>query len=558
MTINAHETGVGGFKTNLARSVDAKRSICKACSWSEAVFIATIHIDRSARKRHVRMNRLQIALHAGYDTAVAVKRARDADGTLTEADDEAAAAAQPPSNPADQIVVDSGEDSEDDIPLFVSSGSNFNSLETFVAVHAFVFDDRAVLRATNSGFFFAETLGTSYNELLEAETRDRIRTLTYTRKNKVDLVDCGSFNCSHLIYLPDQPQLRRLIVSLNAMDAMPTNDDVFARIRYPSASNEKLDKSNDEKNRFDELVTSCKLALKGIGPSIIAAVPMKFIVGQITYDRHLYVFELGYVSLDTWLREDVGKRRIRQRQKAGVSLLEMVKKLSDEGIVLFDSKPSNMVILDVPDRDLSIRFIDFDHSYMARFTNIDNETRDCLFLVNGVLLISAAIGKQDKLSNTSFHFFESLLNEMERIRLERLIIAHGQYTQRIENAEEWPPPGQMSTRGMLCRVFDEYGRDGSQVRDFLQGSTNYTNKAETIVKTNMNTEISTREIRLANHVLERLQHYGSFLKNPMLPDSMKTPKQITFEGLRDTLVKIPTETFFELFILHIGMMSKPL
>jgi len=110
---------------------------------------------------------------------------------------------------------------------------------------------------------------------------------------------------------------------------------------------------------------------------------------------------------------------------------------------------------------------------------------------------------------------------------------------------------------MLCRVFDEYGRDGSQVRDFLQGSTNYTNKAETIVKTNMNTEISSREIRLANHVLERLQHYGSFLKNPMLPDSMKTPKQITFEGLRDTLVKIQTETFFELFILHVGMMSRP-
>ena len=339
MTINAHETGVGGFKTNLARSVDAKRSICKACSWSEAVFIATIHIDRSARKRHVRMNRLQIALHAGYDTAV--KRARGVDGTSTEADDEAAAAAQPPSNPADQIVVDSGDNSEDDngesMPLFISSGSNFNSLETFVAVHAFT-NARAVLRATNSGFFFAEVLGTSYNELLEAETRDHIRTLTSTRSHKPIYVDCGSFNCSHLIYLPDQVQLRRLIVSLNAMDVMPTNDDVFARIRYPSALNEKLDRSNDEKNRFDELVTSCKLALKGIGPSIIAAVPMKFIVGQITYDRHLYVFELGYVSLDTWLREDVLKRRIRQRQKAGVSLLEMVQKLSDEGIVLFDSK----------------------------------------------------------------------------------------------------------------------------------------------------------------------------------------------------------------------------
>ena len=508
------------------------------------------------------ISRLQIALLVGYETSVK----RDRDPNATEVDDDAP---REPTDPSEQIVVDSGSDEDSDdgsdsssfgintsnpIPFFSADVPSISSFETFMAAGVRT-KGRAILRATNNGFFFARAIGGRYNAALENETKSTIRTLTNNVGNKDEGVNCGSFNCSTLIYGPFYPELWRLLKFFTEMDPLPIGDEFpFVRVRYPAASENKLSKNDDKKNRLDELTISCKLALMGLSPSVIAAVPMKFELGQSTYHRHLYVFERGYSALDVWLNVDVKQKDVPQRQADGRVLLKMMTKLSDSGIVLFDSKPSNMVVRDVVGEDLTIRFIDFDHSYLARFTNPNKETRDCLFLVNGVLLISASINKRYEMPSTSFHFFEALLEEMELVQFQRMVKAHDQYDKTLNEGKDWPPPDEESVRGMLCRVFDSYRRNGSTVRDYLHGQFDYTNSGETVIETDMSSVISSREIRLANHVLERLQHYGDFLKKP--GQDPETPKHRLFETIRDKLeVLSPTLTFFDVFVKTVVAMN---
>ena len=530
------------------------------CLWPRlAVFDADNHIPNYNRckmsivasKPDV-LGRLQIALLVGYKT----DGKRDRDPNATVEDD----APREPTDPSEQVVVDLGSDGDEDsddsssfginpilpIPFFSAGPPSIRSFETFTENVRTNGD--AILRATNNGFFFARAIGSRYKAALENETKSTIRTLKSTNRNKDEGVDCGSFNCSTLIYLPFYPELWRLLKFLTELDPMPIRDEYpFVRVRYPTASEQKLSKDDDEKNRLDELTISCKLALMGLAPSLIAAVPMRFELGSSTYRRHLYVFEIGYSALDDWLSGNVKQKDIRQRQAGGRVLLKMMRKLSDSGIVLFDSKPANMVVRDVDGEDLTIRFIDFDHSYLARFTNPNQETRDCLFLVNGVLLISAAIRKRDEMPSTSFHFFEALLEEMELVRFQRMVKAQHKYEKMLNEGKDWPPPDDESVRGMLCRVFDSYGRNGSTVRDYLHGQFDYKNSGETVIETDMNSVISSREIRLANHVLERLQHYGDFLKKH--GQYLETPKHWLFETIRDKLeVLSPTSTFFDVFV----------
>jgi len=324
---------------------------------------------------------------------------------------------------------------------------------------------------------------------------------------------CGTFNCSKEIDLNDYPALQTI------MNLFPkTANKTVVRIRYPNGDDtfftyntKAIEK--DRKDRLDELAESCKLAVAGLAPELLLAIPVTFLqAGEGANFRrsHLYVFEEGWKSLNLWQQDKATKGMSEQRlRNAGNVIIEQINKLSTQGFILLDSKPDNTVVK-YADGNFQCRFIDFDWGYMARVQDPDRNTVECIFLINAVLLLSAAIGIKSVFPQHLRHLYAPLLDKISDISDDR--------RDRREAISDKIDDGMItldkSDAGLFCRVLDRAGPLSTHVVEKLKknwhvGGTGLESKTD--LDMYWWETITSFETSVAWQVLYLLQHYGRFV-----------------------------------------------
>ena len=241
---------------------------------------------------------------------------------------------------------------------------------------------------------------------------------------------CGSFNCTRVVSLNDFPALGGLIDILSPAYAGMGS----VLLRYPSVSHEMIARYNpqlpqdevamleagisiDYDSRKDEVVETCTMAALGLGPDVLAVIPMDFWVegsGILNkFKGHLYVFAPGWEAMSSWFSSSVFDDRGDRRDIVrlfGNHLTMMIKKLSENGFALFDTKPSNIIVKGGRGEPLQIRFIDFGKDFSARLPNPSPDLVTCLTMVNGILTLSSALGDFMSFNPGQRAFFSSLVD----------------------------------------------------------------------------------------------------------------------------------------------------
>ncbi|MDA9603592.1 hypothetical protein N9S30_00390 [bacterium] len=239
---------------------------------------------------------------------------------------------------------------------------------------------------------------------------------------------CGSFNCTRAVSLSYFPALGALLDILSP--AYAGTGSVL--LRYPSVSYDVIDLFNpqtmpdqaamlnakidvDYASRTDEVIETCIMASLGLGPDVLAVIPMDFLVdgygNSNKFKGHMYVFEDGWESMSSWFGSSLFADRAGRRsivELFGQQLTMMVKKLSENGFALLDTKPKNMIVKGGKDQPLQIRFIDFGKDFSARFPNPSPGLVKCLTMVNGILTLSSALGKNMSFNPVLGAFYKSL------------------------------------------------------------------------------------------------------------------------------------------------------
>jgi len=305
---------------------------------------------------------------------------------------------------------------------------------------------------------FAKDVSTEYISILSSDIR-----LTRLRDESNAREQCGSSNCTKTVELKDYPDLKKLLFALNRQRGTKTPERVL--LRYPSHDGLRRLISIEDRA---ELVNTCQMAALELGPPVLAAIPLTFhadvmdrktkIFKDLERTAYMYVFEAGWVSVFEWMVGTSFASRTGDSLKAdGEELLLRVQELSKQGVLLFDSKPGNMVCRRKEDNNMEFRFIDFDLGFTAMVVaERTAETTDCLTMVNLVLLLSATALLQVPMESARQKtFLQPAMKEMYKLRNKRLHTrTHG--SSLPSSVDEYQPPNSYAS-GVICRILDRRG-----------------------------------------------------------------------------------------------------
>ena len=349
---------------------------------------------------------------------------------------------------------------------------------------------------------FAKDASAEQISLLSSDIR-----LTRLRKRSYASGQCGASNCTKTAKLKDYPNLKQLLLDLNQQPGTTTPESVL--LRYPSHDGLGLFDSIEDKA---ELVNTCQMAALELGPPLLAAIPLTFKADDIERTAYMYVFEAGWESVFEWMvGRPFASRTGDSLQADGEELLLRVQELSKQGVLLFDSKPGNMVCRRKEDNNMEFRFIDFDVGFTAMVVaERTADTTDCLTMVNLVLLLSATALLQVPMRSTQQKtFLQPAMKEMYKLRNKRLHTrTHGSSLPSSVDEDQHP---DSYASGVICRILDRRGLYSPIALD--AATTKYVplfSSVNEIVETPG--EVPSKMERVAaNIVLRMLNNYGNFV-----------------------------------------------
>ena len=374
---------------------------------------------------------------------------------------------------------------------------------------------------------FAKDASAEQISLLSSDIR-----LTRLRDESNEGGKCGGSNCTKTAKLEDYPDLKQLLLYLNQQPGTTTPESVL--LRYPS--HEGLVRLDSIEDRA-ELVNTCQMAALELGPPLLAAIPLTFkaevtdrktkIVNDIERTAYMYVFEAGWVSVLAWMAGRLFASRTDDSLKAdGEELLRRVQELSKQGVLLFDSKPGNMVCRRKEDNNMEFRFIDFDVGFTAMVVaERTADTTDCLTMVNLVLLLSATALLEVPMSSTRQKtFLQPAMKEMYKLRNKRLH-TRTDGSSLPSSVDEYQHPDSYSS-GVICRILDRRGLYSpialtaatTEYVQLLTGSDGVNEIVETPG------EVPSKMERVAaDIVLRMLNNYGYFVAMAQDTENSPTP-----------------------------------
>ena len=220
---------------------------------------------------------------------------------------------------------------------------------------------------------------------------------------------CGTYNC----FFPNVPvdltdesnAVVRAIKQFNP-DSFPS----VVAVRAPQDNEDDYSRNETYKMMFDEvseLFLTLQMAARGITPPLHAAVPVfqRRLQGSSLFNDdwdlkrplwfgYAYIGEAGWQSLRSVLREDLN---FQSRAALGAAILDSVRTTSNNFVLLFDMKSGNMVVKKKMDATAyDVRMIDFGSQFtvnvnrFGRRTSVPTTSSDCVFFVNGLLLLNHA------------------------------------------------------------------------------------------------------------------------------------------------------------------------
>lgn len=262
------------------------------------------------------------------------------------------------------------------------------------AVYAMKFSD-----AVTVPFMDGEAAVTELVELIQEEFASKTQYPASGDKR------CGSFNCFFRRDLKDNDEVDMAIRALFLAMFPPERELLYffkaVSVRAPRQNNDGF---SDELTvaAADELALTLLLAERSLAPPVFFAVPVTVVdtFGSPAFSGFLYVGEAGWVDLKRFavtIHDELESTDQLPLALADFSktLLDAFRSLSNERVLLFDVKPSNMVARKAPGIGrFEVRFIDFgaDFSVSATQPDTDETSSDCVFVVNSLLFINAALG----------------------------------------------------------------------------------------------------------------------------------------------------------------------
>jgi len=241
---------------------------------------------------------------------------------------------------------------------------------------SFVFKryDNKIMSAEEGAFRTRQYSNTSDVASLVSDLEEWVYGLDFTEVAK----QCGSSNC----FIEDAPlDIISPIVRYIQGEDYP---GLFLTMRvinidknhYPSIAH------------YRELVLTAIAAVEGIGPRVLAIVPLRS-ADTVSY---VYIFEEGWTQLGTFIAKNQGPDP-RELLKLGGAMAQVILKASSKGFVLGDIKPGNAIVRRVytrpDDPTYEVACIDFDTQMSARRTKLSKRDLKCISMINFVLFMNA-------------------------------------------------------------------------------------------------------------------------------------------------------------------------
>ena len=250
---------------------------------------------------------------------------------------------------------------------------------------------------------------------------------------------CGTSNCTlKNVSLATDGPIRRLIADLNPTASLPDTVTVRAPswLIKPESTAMKLGHVvNAMRKEVVELVFTLHMARLGLTPPILAVVPLRTrkalvwpdkVIGlrlwKVTQFGFAYVSEAGWTDLQDFLAGDKAVDSSPNRSRMQAAIVDCVRTASDAGMLLLDVKPTNMVVKAYPsyrgvqeESNYDVKMIDFDGQFTVNmshdlYANQESfeTSKDCIFFLNGLLLLNYAAAR----SYYRSHFFFELFVEV--------------------------------------------------------------------------------------------------------------------------------------------------
>jgi hypothetical protein len=215
-------------------------------------------------------------------------------------------------------------------------------------------------------------------------------------------LDCGSSNC----FVTNPPlsilyPIVRYIQGADYPDQLLTLRVINVNENYAPAI-----------AHYRELVLTAIAAVEGIGPRVVAIVPLRG-ADVVSY---VYIFEAGWTQLGDFIDLKAGKNE-KELLKLGGAIAQAIQKASSRGFVLGDIKPGNAIARRVytrpDDPTYEVACIDFDTGLAARRTRLSQRDLKCIAMINFVLFMNVHLkyGLTIQVSVTALvlsHFLKSI------------------------------------------------------------------------------------------------------------------------------------------------------
>ena len=249
---------------------------------------------------------------------------------------------------------------------------------------------------------------TPYKPLVEHVTAE----YAFRRSDSLPPDSCGNYNCFFGNVPVERTRAAPNVVARAIKQFQPMDSSAFpssTAVRAPNSDHktfyEKYETFDAMFEEVSELFLSLHMAQLGITPPVYAAVPVfkretdwkaKYEVDlkRTTHFGFAYMGEDEWSSLYSLLNTELSQP---QMTALGTAILKCVRATSDNFVLLLDVKSPNMIVKPTMDSTAyEVRMIDFGSVFSVdvnRFgyaTKVPTTSSDCVFFVNGLLLLNYA------------------------------------------------------------------------------------------------------------------------------------------------------------------------
>ena len=120
----------------------------------------------------------------------------------------------------------------------------------------------------------------------------------------------------------------------------------------------------------------------GLSPPVLDVFP----ISVRGYVLHVYIFESQYVNLLMFLDQNNTLNDI-QLNYLSDALVNIMKRVAANGVLMLDSKPNNTVIKQKSAYEFDVRVIDFDPLY-SMFASVSKMSEECILLMNSLIFLT--------------------------------------------------------------------------------------------------------------------------------------------------------------------------